>query len=470
VGDPIACAYASGESLGDERLKRSGVILLAAVAAGTGSPAVAQPAAGSGRLKLGGSVRLRYEAIDGQPRAGFNRKDDLTSLRTTLRAEYNTGQDVDFAAEMFDSRAYGGNRGTPVTNNEVNALELVQAYVQTKIGGGKSGATSATIRGGRFMLNVGSRRLVSADDYRNTTSGYTGIDAEITAPQGVKASLVYVLPQERRPDRIDALLDNEVAFDRESFDLVLWGGAVSRARAIGPALAELTYFHLGENDSPGHPNRNRSLDTFGGRVVREPAADTADYEIEGFYQTGSIRSSTAANAAKLDVAAWFVHADAGYTFAGAWKPRLSIEYDRASGDGPGRSYGRFDTLFGMRRPDFAPSGIYSSIGRANISTPGVRIEATPGKRIDWFVTYKAMWLADRHDAFSTTSVRDATGGSGSFAGHQFDGRVRYWIIPQALRFEFDGSVLAKGRFLKTAPNATNRSDVRYASFNLTAAF
>ena len=28
---------------------------------------------------------------------------------------------------------------------------------------------------GRFTLNLGSRRLVAADDYRNATNGYTGL-------------------------------------------------------------------------------------------------------------------------------------------------------------------------------------------------------------------------------------------------------------------------------------------------------
>jgi hypothetical protein len=30
---------------------------------------------------------------------------------------------------------------------------------------------------GRFTLNLGSRRLVAADDYRNTTSGYRAEEA-----------------------------------------------------------------------------------------------------------------------------------------------------------------------------------------------------------------------------------------------------------------------------------------------------
>jgi hypothetical protein len=150
--------------------------------------------------------------------------------------------------------------------------------------------------------------------------------------------------------------------------------------------------------------------------------------------------------------------------------RLSVEYDRASGDGPGRTFGRFDTLFGMRRADLAPSGIYNSIGRANISTPGVRIEAAPGKRLDMFAVYRAMWLADPTDAFSTTGVRDPSGRSGSFAGHQIEGRIRYWLVPGFLRGEINAIWLGKGRFLRTAPNAPQTGDARYLSTVLMATF
>src|SRR3546814_13252404 len=88
-----------------------------------------------------------------------------------------------------------------------------------------------------------------------------------------------------------------------------------------------------------------------------------------------------------------------------------------------------------------------------IVTPDIRLEATPDKRWDWFATYRALWLASRTDAFSSTGVRDAIGRSGSFAGHQVEGRVRYWILPSRLRFELDGLLLARGRFMRDAPNA-----------------
>lgn len=159
--------------------------------------------------------------------------------------------------------------------------------------------------------------------------------------------------------------------------------------------------------------------------------------------------------------AWFVHVDAGYSFPGPARLRVSLEFDQASGDGPGRTFRRFDTLFGMRRADLAPAGIYSAIGRTNILTPGLRIEAAPGKRFDAFAVYRAMWLADRTDAFSTTGVRDPTGQSGRFAGHQVEARMRYWLVPGLLRAEVNGVWLAKGRFLNSAPNAPRTGDTHY---------
>lgn len=124
----------------------------------------------------------------------------------------------------------------------------------------------------------------------------------------------------------------------------------------------------------------------------------------------------------------------------------------------------------MRRADLAPAGLYNAVARTNIVTPGIRLEATPSKRWVWFAVYRAMWLASRTDAFSTTSVRDSAGRSGKFAGHQVEARVRYWIIPSRVRFEFDGLLLAKGRFLKNAPNALTAKWTRYTSFDLTASF
>lgn len=284
------------------------------------------------------------------------------------------------------------------------------------------------------------------------------------------AALIYVLPQVRLPDVPQEIRAQKVRIDRESFDLVLWGGVVSKAKLVGRAMGEFSYFHLGERDAPARSTRDRSLDTVGARIIADPKPGEFDYEVEVIYQTGETSVSLAEAAAAQDVSATFVHVDIGYTFAGAWTPRLSLEFDRAGGDSAGGRYGRFDTLFGMRRADLAPAGLYNAVGRANIVTPGLRLEATPSKRLDWFAVYRPMWLASDEDSFSTTGVRDASGRSGNFAGHQIETRLRYWLVPARLRFEANGLLLAKGRFLRQAPNAPSGRATRYASLNLTANF
>jgi len=55
----------------------------------------------------------------------------------------------------------------------------------------------------------------------------------------------------------------------------------------------------------------------------------------------------------------------------------------------------------------------------------------------------ALRLANRADAFSTTGIRDVAGRSGQFAGHQIDGRLRYWLIPKLQRRDVNATWLFK---------------------------
>ncbi|TZG25246.1 hypothetical protein FYJ91_18325 [Sphingomonas montanisoli] len=415
---------------------------------------------------MGATMRARIEVIDGQIRPGFRSDDTAYNLRTTLKAEYRDGP-IRLLGELWDSRIYGVDRRSAIGTSEVNTIEPVQAFVEVDLRDALGTGTTLKATAGRMMLNLGSRRLVAADDYRNTTNGYTGLRADIGMGKQWQATLVYVLPQMRRPDDIESVIDAERAIDKESFDLVLWGGVASRAKLFGGASGELSFFHLGEADKAGRPTRDRSLDTIALRLFRKPAADTTDFDVEGGYQRGSISASAAVNARRLDVLAWFVHGEAGYTLAGGWRPRLSVFIDVASGDRRGGRYGRYDTIFGFRRGEYSPAGMLAAIGRANILSPGVRIDLAPDKRSDIHASYRPMWLHSRTDAFSTTGVVDASGRAGRFAGHQFDGRGRYWIIPEHLQFEVDATYIAAGGFLRDAPNARGQGEV-YLSLNLLA--
>jgi hypothetical protein len=443
-------------------------VVASAAAAPRAAPAPLAVVAGaldpSGRLRLAASMRLRYELVRGQPRPRFNDRDDLINLRTTLLAEYDFGR-LRLGGELWDSRVWAAQPGTPVTNNEVNTVEPVQLYALLDLAGSTPGQ-GAVLQLGRFTLNLGSRRLVSADDYRNTTSGYTGVRLDL-AGNGVRATTIYVLPQRRLPNQFDDLVAGRVRLDREDFNLVLWGGVASM-RAFGATEAEFSFFHADEDRPAERPSFGRSLDTIGGRLVREPAPGVLDHELEGYYQWGEVRDGLGPATTRVPVAAGFIHAEAGFTGRDPWRTRVAFEFDLASGDRPGGRFTRFDTLFGMRRADFGPSGLYSAIGRANILSPALRVETVPSSRLDLFGAWRPMWLASRTDAFATTGVRDPSGQSGRFAGHQVEGRLRWWAMPTRLRAEVGALWLAKGPFLRDAPNAPRNGDSCYVSFNLTA--
>ena len=110
-------------------------------------------------------------------------------------------------------------------------------------------------------MNLGSRRLVASDDFRNTTQGYTGLRADLTSRrQERSATLYYMLPQERRPDDFASLRDNEIQLDHESRDLQLFGALAAQAglarRADGGVrLREASWKH----DAPRRATRNREL-------------------------------------------------------------------------------------------------------------------------------------------------------------------------------------------------------------------
>ena len=219
----------------------------------------------------------------------------------------------------------------------------------------------------------------------------------------------------------------------------LWGALASKPRLL-PDVWPVTWAMCDLWRPIGdRPTRNRDLHSFSARLIRDAAPGTTDFEIEGIYQSGDISASLAGNAATQDVAAYFVHADIGHTFDSAWRPRLSVEYDYASGNGPGCGY---------RSLRHACSACGARTWRLRESMPrwvgpickriGLRLETIASSRLDGFVTYRALWAAAGTDSFSTTGVRDPTGAAGRFAGYQLDTRVRYWIIPQSLRAEFNG--------------------------------
>lgn len=442
------------------------LLVTAMLASGIGEVAFAQQQSWA----VTGSMRARLEAIDGHARVGVNAADTIWSSRLRLDATGPLGAGWTGQAELYDSRAWGGDTGSPLSANDVNTLELVQANVKRRWDAPFGKDTDANVQLGRMTLNLGSRRLIAADDYRNTTNGYTGVRGDLRWASGVDLVAIGVVPQIRLPEAQDDILANRAQPDLESTAQRLYGGILTWPLSKHRLASQLTVMRFEEEDRPSRPTRDRDLTTYGLRLFAEPKPGHFDQDFEVYVQRGTNSASSQQNALRRDVNAFYVRAEWGYQWKSDWKPRLSFEFDWASGDKFGGKDTRFDTLFGMRRAEISPSGILAAVGRANLASPGLRLELEPTRHIDAFVAWRGLWLAEKTDAFATSGVVDRSGSSGSYAGQQIDARLRWWLLPKKLRLEVNGVYIAKGRFLTTAPNAPPNRNTRYVGFDLIRSF
>lgn len=423
-------------------------------------------------VSLGGSYRVRYETLNHPYRAGATGSDEilvgrlLLNARVTLRSFYVN-------LEFEDSRQQLADSGSALGTDSVNTLEPLQMLAGMRFDDVLSRGARLDVSAGRMTIDVGGRRLVSRNNFRNTINAYTGVHALWKSADGFEARAFYVEPVQRKPSDLASLLDNDSELDSESSDVSLWGLFGATPEVFGDVKAEAYFYGLRTRDHVGIPAADRDIYTPGFRLYRTPVAQSWDFETEAAYQFGTSRQTTAATDTRdLQHRAGFFHGEIGYTWSGKLLPRVELFYDYASGDDDpsDNENNRFDTLYGSRSFDYGPTGIYGALARANLNSPGLRLEAKPLPNLSGRVGYRAVWLASSRDQYTTARLQDRTGNSGDFVGHQLDAQIQYTLLPGNLVLEFGGAYLAHGEFLETAPDAPNEGDTTYIYASATATF
>lgn len=402
-------------------------------------------------LRFGLDHRSRFEHLENDFRLGATGDARALLLQTLLRAELAT-QPVIVGAELQDSRAYGLD-GISLNTTHVNAFELLQAYVGLRLTD-KDDRVSLTL--GRFTLNVGSRRLVARTGFGNTMSSFTGVDFQWSRGAGAGVRAFAAMPVLPLPTRPTELSENEVELDRENTQALFWGIFFGSGVLASRTELELYWFGLHERDGQIVDSSNRRIFTPGARLFRAPAPGVFDFQLEPMLQFGVSRATAAeGDESDLDHFAFSVHATLGYRFDVAWAPRVVVQYDIASGDrNPDDGDNeRFDPLFGDRRFEFGPTGIYGAFARRNIHSPGVRLELEPEHRLSFFAAYRPFWLASARDAWVPSGLSDPSGASGSFVGHQIEASFRWQVAPGNFNLEIGAAHLIVGEFAERAPGA-----------------
>lgn len=358
-------------------------------------------------LEGGAQFRYRYEHRDNDLRRAGVTVDDPSLLRT--RAYLGVKEIADplrATVEFQDSRRYHSQ--FPRDDRDWNPYEFIQAYGELHFTDGLAGKVTS-LRAGRMAFETLDRRLIARNEWRNTTNTFQGVRALIGRQEDAYAFDTFLFqPLIRSIDGADS------ASDRLTFY-----GAIAHIRRYSDRIT-LQPFYLGLRQD-GRPGLiDRIIHSPGIRGYGEFGGSGFDYDTSLVYQFGR-------HGAQHHRAAGAV-AEIGYRFDHAWKPRLSLNYGYGSGDrNPADgSNGRFERFYGFARP-WSNNDYFQW---ENLHAPKCRVEFQPVKPLRIDAGYNGYWLASDTDRWNNANLRDTTGSSGDFIGHEFDIRTRYRIAPQ----------------------------------------
>ena len=429
---------------------------LALLCISSGAAALAQDGQ---RLRMSGETRTRYETLDGQFRPGFpDDDDDALLMRTLVLAEYEFER-VTLVGELHDARAYLNDESTPISASFVNTLEVLQAHAAIQLF--RNSKAPSVLKVGRMSLDIGSRRFVERNGYRNVINGYSGLHLDTRLDGGGRLDVFFVNPVRRLPRDRASLEDNEFEFDELNETREFWGIHYQKPGLFGEIQGDLFVYGLNESDKTGRDTPDRDVWAPGFRLIKRRTVGEMDFELESTLRYGSRSASSTPGSPKQDVRASMLHFEIGYTFENAWTPRIAFEYDYASGDDPSTdTYERYERFYGTRRGDLGNTSIFGPITRSNASIPGIRFTFRKD-RLDGRAVVQKNMLASSQDTWIIPRLTDPTGESGRSIGTTLDWRVRYWLKPDLLRITVGGSGLWFGRFTRNVPDGPPGSRTLY---------
>jgi hypothetical protein len=413
-------------------------------------------------LSMSVEQRTRYETQAGQFEANTQGGDQQIAMQNDVWMEAHWRK-FRLGGEFLDARQFGADEGSALNNTHVNEADFIQGYLAWADQNVFYSGIGAEIIAGRQTLNFGSRRLVARNAMRNTINSFDGIRLRLVDYNNWQFNAFVSMPVGRYPNNSQQLLDHFHSSDEPEYQTWFSGGFLEVFDLAWKINAELYLYHLDEGDRQRNQTANRRYFTPGMRFYMKPAKGAFDFVTETIGQFGTVRSSRAAsNGEDFAHEAWYQHLDVGYTFDSPWNPRVALEYDYASGDHDpnDKKDQRFDTLFGARRFDYGPTGIYGAFARSNINSPSLRIGVSPTNDVVLGLSHRWYWLAEDKDTWTTAGLRDRSGNTDSYVGQQLELNAR-WDVNSSLSLETAWAHLYKGAFAKTAQNSPDPQDVDY---------
>lgn len=408
----------------------------------SGPLAFAQPESGL-RFVFEEQSRFEYEVED---RPGDSRQSGhLLALRTSLRVDYDR-ENIGATFEVMDSRVEAVDDALVLGDAFVDPLDILQASIRFR----PPALEGASFDVGRFTQDIGSRRFMARNRFRNTINAFDGVNARMTMSEDSSMRVFYSWPVERRYD--GEATDNKPEMNR-SHSNQQFSGIVYSGKLPLEGQGEIYLFMLNEDDSASFQTRNRKLYSVGLRHFRAGRTGQFDHEFELLGQFGTSRASAeVTDTVTLDHRAWYLHLGGGYTFEHPWSPRISLFYDYASGDrdADDTENNNLDTLYGVPRPDFGPTGLYGLFGHSNLSSPGIALDIDPVGNTSLMLKYRYLDKASVNAPYPRAGIFGVPADPSRHLGQQLEVRARWQVLPEVLQLEWGAAAVDAGEAMLDA--------------------
>jgi len=377
-------------------------------------------------LRVRAEFRERLESIDN---AGFVAGRDDTYFLSRFRFTATAASEyVSATVQVHDARV-GDKSVGPTTAPFMASLDFRQAFVD--VGGTKSPIVA---RLGRQDIAFGDQRLVGHANWLN--SGRSFDAARVTVKW--------------KPAQIDLfaasvvrILDDEL--DKSGNGNRFAGAYITSARILPKGSVEPYVFWRRDINQRAEVGAAGSLtQTTTGVRLTGPMPARFDYNVEMDLQRGSLAADS--------VRAWAGHWQIRHSLPWSATPRVTAEYNYASGDADPADgiRGTFDQLYPTGHDKY---GLADQIGWRNIRHVRLGYEMTPIKATPISFGYHSYWLAEARDALYAASgaaiARVPAGAASTRVGQEIDVQVSRPLFPQLI-VSGGYSHLIAGPFLKQA--------------------
>ena len=358
-------------------------------------------------LSLGGEIRERYEHYLNQ---GFGIKgpdENRYGLqRIMLHADLHVNERLRFFVQGISSLQFGGEQKLDVNQNP---LDLQQAFVDYTFGDPTPNGERQTIRGGRFSMTYGSGRLIATRAGPNTQLKFDG------------AQFIYSKDSNKKLYAFAARPVKEERYETDRADQSQLLTGVYASWPIQQSGASLDLYYLGfRNEEAVYVGAAGIEDrhTAGARLFGKRGQ--WDYDWEAVAQLGEVGNK--------DIRAWTIATDTGYTFhAFAWRPRLGLKADIASGDKD-----QNDNTLGTFNPLYFKANYFNDAAffrPANLSDLHLSLQMQP--REDLTITFgsDAIWRHSEQDAIygTTGAILLPANGTSKYVGTTAEAAAQWKI-------------------------------------------